>query len=284
MTPTQELIGEVLAARHRMGEPHWPLSTRFTHAAKEMEQAGLVHTMSGLVEKTFRASLTDAGRAEFLGDGYQPPLDAARAENRFLGAQLRDARQAIEHLSAQVTRLTTELAGSEQRGDQWKDSVFAAETEVARLTRQRDDALNAARKAIDAMPDCDAGCRPDDGPVEDCSLHGRPVREVWGIVQQVQSQRDGLAELVATFQGDVKRAETERDRLASVVARVFERSAEPDPLAEENARLRRAIEAVEALCDEMSHGEHWQTWGVPVVAVARVRAALAGEAASDDDA
>lgn len=53
------------------------------------------------------------------------------------------------------------------------DDLDAAEAEVARLT-----------------PPCDGGCSYNDGPAEECSAHGRPVAEVWGIVTEVQRQRD----------------------------------------------------------------------------------------------
>ena len=37
---------------------------------------------------------------------------------------------------------------------------------------------------------CDGGCNYQDGPDEMCSLHGRPVAEVWQIVRDVAAERD----------------------------------------------------------------------------------------------
>lgn len=35
---------------------------------------------------------------------------------------------------------------------------------------------------------CDGGCDYNSGPEEDCSLHGRPVAEVWGIVYKLSAE------------------------------------------------------------------------------------------------
>lgn len=37
---------------------------------------------------------------------------------------------------------------------------------------------------------CDGGCNYETGPEETCSLHGRPVAEVWQIVNDVAAERD----------------------------------------------------------------------------------------------
>ena len=36
---------------------------------------------------------------------------------------------------------------------------------------------------------CDGGCNYNSGPEETCSLHGRPVAEVWQIVNDVAAER-----------------------------------------------------------------------------------------------
>lgn len=74
MTPTEELIGEVLAARLRLGETLWTFDTNVLPAAKRLEKAGLISTTHGIVEKTFRASLTEAGREHFLDAEYVAPV------------------------------------------------------------------------------------------------------------------------------------------------------------------------------------------------------------------
>ena len=37
---------------------------------------------------------------------------------------------------------------------------------------------------------CDGGCNYNSGPEETCSLHGRPVAEVWQIASDVAAERD----------------------------------------------------------------------------------------------
>lgn len=73
LTPTQQLILDGLAARHRLGERVWPFSTRLRPALDALESAGLITLMHGNVERTVRASLTEAGQAAVLAPGYTPP-------------------------------------------------------------------------------------------------------------------------------------------------------------------------------------------------------------------
>lgn len=42
------------------------------------------------------------------------------------------------------------------------------------------------------QPPCDGGCNVNDGPMEECSAHGRPVSYVWEIVNRVGRERDEL--------------------------------------------------------------------------------------------
>ena len=80
LTPTQELILDVLAARFRTGEPYWTLPSRLTPQVKALEAAGLVESMHGIVENTVRARLTDKGQDETISATYQvPTLTLAQA-------------------------------------------------------------------------------------------------------------------------------------------------------------------------------------------------------------
>jgi hypothetical protein len=72
-TPTQELILEVLAARHRLGEHLWTFDSRTRAAAEVLAKAGLIRVLDGSVEHTYRARLTEAGRAQQLIDDYESP-------------------------------------------------------------------------------------------------------------------------------------------------------------------------------------------------------------------
>lgn len=93
-TPTQELILEVLTARHRLGETLWTFSTQDGAALRALETAGLIWTMNGIVEHTIRASLTVDGLRQMIPDGstYKSPL-----EERFelALAQLKELRYTV---------------------------------------------------------------------------------------------------------------------------------------------------------------------------------------------
>ncbi len=74
LPPTQYLVLDVLAARHRLGENLWPFPSTLAPALRALEQLGLVWTMSGSVENTVRAGLTEAGKDAVLSSTYIPPV------------------------------------------------------------------------------------------------------------------------------------------------------------------------------------------------------------------
>lgn len=84
-TPTQELVLEVLAARHRLGECIWTFSRRpaITVALDQLAELGLVGYDSGVVERTWKAWLTDAGRNVAMSSTYQPPSMPAIARHQY---------------------------------------------------------------------------------------------------------------------------------------------------------------------------------------------------------
>lgn len=75
MTPTQELVMEVLAARYRLGENIWTFRTNqaVKSALRALEADDMVFTMHGIVEGTIRAGLTENGRDAFLSPNYRVP-------------------------------------------------------------------------------------------------------------------------------------------------------------------------------------------------------------------
>lgn len=75
LTPTQDLILEVLAARARLGEHHWTFSRRHRHQILPLADQGLVTWDWGNTEGVIRVWLTDAGRAEVLDADYVNPVD-----------------------------------------------------------------------------------------------------------------------------------------------------------------------------------------------------------------
>lgn len=76
MTPTEELISEVLIARARLGHTTWTFMANATvlRALKGLEDDGLVWWKYGVVEKTYLVGFTEDGRTEFLSRPYTPPI------------------------------------------------------------------------------------------------------------------------------------------------------------------------------------------------------------------
>lgn len=85
LTPTEELVMEVLAGRWRTGEHFWTFAARapITRAAKALADKGLVWLMHGQVERTFRAGLTEAGQSASLDPTYNPPRRCSGCDCRW---------------------------------------------------------------------------------------------------------------------------------------------------------------------------------------------------------
>lgn len=75
-TPTEDLMLELLIARTRLGHYWWTLasSAASKKAANSLEARGYIGLMHGVVEKTFRAYLTDKAKNEFMKTKYVPPI------------------------------------------------------------------------------------------------------------------------------------------------------------------------------------------------------------------
>lgn len=99
LPPTQYLILDVLAARHRTGEQLWTFPSRFTNQFRILSEAGLVD-FDGAGKKTLRAWLTDVGRAAVLLDGYTTPNDAVAVNVRD-----GDVEMLVARLAETVVRL-----------------------------------------------------------------------------------------------------------------------------------------------------------------------------------
>jgi len=78
LAPTQQLVLEVLAARHRLGEPFWPFPRLHSAAVRSLVVRGLVDCDSAATGD-LRVSLTDLGCRTMLAPGYVPPSPAAPA-------------------------------------------------------------------------------------------------------------------------------------------------------------------------------------------------------------
>lgn len=74
LTPTEDLVVEVLVARHRLGESHWTFDARHKRAIESLDSKGLVVPMSGTIERTVRAYLTIEGVTRYVSPRYVPPV------------------------------------------------------------------------------------------------------------------------------------------------------------------------------------------------------------------
>ncbi len=94
LTPTQDLVMEVLAARWREGWALWTFDARHRRTLASLAALGLIHEKDGVVERTRLAWLTDRGRQAWrLDRPYSPP----RAGETWVRADLRKpARFTVE--------------------------------------------------------------------------------------------------------------------------------------------------------------------------------------------
>jgi hypothetical protein len=109
LPPTQALVLEILAARHRLGETCWTFSTRHLTSLRALEKRGLVGLMHGIIPHTCRAYLTDAGRRAALSDTYESPCTFTRDS-------LADALTRLE-IKVQLTGLTAGMINAESMAD-----------------------------------------------------------------------------------------------------------------------------------------------------------------------
>lgn len=76
LTPMQDLMMEVLVARTRLGHQIWTFTRNraATKAAMRLQALGLLTLMNGIVENTFRVSITSKGLSEYGVVDYVPPI------------------------------------------------------------------------------------------------------------------------------------------------------------------------------------------------------------------
>lgn len=100
LPPTQYLIMEVLAARHRLGEVLWTFPTSVRPAMEQLARRQLIGWKSGVAPESIQAWLTDIGRKHVLLPDYTSPvqqsLDEAAANMR---ANYRTGDRSIEYIN-----------------------------------------------------------------------------------------------------------------------------------------------------------------------------------------
>jgi aspartate/methionine/tyrosine aminotransferase len=112
-TPMQELLLEVLAARHRLGEPWWHFDANpaTTRALTALESDGLIDIWSGQVPRTHRALLTAAGRAAAMDQNYRREDELRRVLETIVEAYERQDGWAIDRLREPIATAKKWLAG-----------------------------------------------------------------------------------------------------------------------------------------------------------------------------
>lgn len=74
VTPTEDLLLEVLVARWREGWALWTFDRRWRKQLESLERKGYLWEKSGVVEKTWLAWLTPQGRDWLMSPDYKPPV------------------------------------------------------------------------------------------------------------------------------------------------------------------------------------------------------------------
>lgn len=75
LTPTEELVMEVLSARYRLGETQWSMSTKHGKSLAALADKGMLTFRSGVTERTYLVQMTEEGRTEYVTKGYTAPLE-----------------------------------------------------------------------------------------------------------------------------------------------------------------------------------------------------------------
>ena len=73
LTPSEDLVLEVLAARYRLGEVVWTFELRHRSAINRLINRSLVETHDSLIPKTIRVSLTATGKLGIFHKDYTAP-------------------------------------------------------------------------------------------------------------------------------------------------------------------------------------------------------------------
>lgn len=75
VTPTEDLLMEILSARYRLGEHLWTFDLRHKKPLERLEAKGLVTVLHGIVDQSLRASMTQAGIDTYVSKTYESPLE-----------------------------------------------------------------------------------------------------------------------------------------------------------------------------------------------------------------
>jgi len=82
LTPTEELIMELLQARYRLGENSWSFMNRHMKALNSLEDRGLIAHKSAPVEGARLVWLTDLGYEFLFSREYHVLIDSKKLQKR----------------------------------------------------------------------------------------------------------------------------------------------------------------------------------------------------------
>lgn len=106
LTPIEDLLIALLAARHRLGEPNWPVRRlpAHTRALRRLAALGAVCYQHANIEGHWLAELTPAAQEAWIDPNYHPPaleeIDTLRTQVAALNTVL-DARLARDTAAPQ---------------------------------------------------------------------------------------------------------------------------------------------------------------------------------------
>lgn len=85
LSPSEELLLDLLAARHRLGHTTYLVSTRHSRQLRSLAAKGLIWTDSGNVERTMKAGLTVLGEVVALDEHYVAPALSPTCRSFYFG-------------------------------------------------------------------------------------------------------------------------------------------------------------------------------------------------------
>lgn len=74
LTPSEELVLEVLASRYRLGHNEWPFSSKHRKVLNSLQSKNYIYVESGKVQNTYDVSLTAKGKEATVSETYTPPI------------------------------------------------------------------------------------------------------------------------------------------------------------------------------------------------------------------
>lgn len=108
VTPTEDLVMEVLAARVRGGGSCWTFENTHLRTLRSLQAKGLLQYDSAPTAKAKRAYLTDLGRETYLFSGYTEPVTHLREQLAEQEARIETAAAARRAVAERISRTEDE--------------------------------------------------------------------------------------------------------------------------------------------------------------------------------